>query len=305
MRPIIAFTAGEGAIGEVTEAVTGTVATGVEATTDAVQSASHHIIPTFMQGYVDKAIAIAISVIIALIVAKIILNIIYKAMDHLNVETTLKKFIKSIVRVIVYFICALIIAGKLGFNTSSVVALASVLSAAFALAAQGALSNLFGGVMLLITKPFLVGDFVSAAGVDGTVLEIGLLHTRINTPDNKRVSIPNGAISAATITNYSTEGKRRVDMNVTASYDAPVETVKKALLDAVAATANVGDEPFPPFVRVFNYGESSIEYVIRVWAPTAEYWNVYFDLMENIKVYFDKYDVEMTYNHLNVHMMKD
>jgi small conductance mechanosensitive channel len=117
--------------------------------------------------------------------------------------------------------------------------------------------------------------------------------------------VPNGTISSTTITNCSTEGKRRVDIKITASYDAPIPTVKKALMEAIAATDNTLDEPMPPFVRVFSYGESSIEYIIRVWSLNADYWNVYFDLMENIKVYFDKNDVEMTYNHLNVHMMKD
>ena len=289
----------------VTETVTETAAEVTETTTEAVKSATHLIIPSFLQGYVDKFIEAAVVAILTFIVVKLVLGALNHLMERMGVELTLQKFIKNVARFVAYFLMVLIIAGQLGINTSSVVALASVLSAAFALAAQGALGNLFGGILLLITKPFLVGDYVIAGGVEGTVLEIGLLSTRMNTIDNKRVSVPNGTISAATITNCSTEGKRRVDLKITAAYESPIPTVKKALMEAIDATANTLNEPAPPFVRVFGYGESSIEYMIRVWCTNADYWNVYFDLLENIKVYFDKNGVEMTYNHMNVHMMKD
>lgn len=287
------------------DAVAETADVVTETTTEVVKEATHLIIPSFLQGYVDKAVEVIVVALLTFIVVKVVLGALNHLMERMGVELTLQKFIKNVARFVAYFLLILIIAGQVGINTSSVVALASVLSAAFALAAQGALGNLFGGILLLITKPFLVGDYVIAGGVEGTVLEIGLLNTRMNTIDNKRVSVPNGTISSTTITNCSTEGKRRVDIKITASYDAPIPTVKKALMEAIAATDNTLDEPMPPFVRVFSYGESSIEYIIRVWSLNAEYWNVYFDLMENIKVYFDKNDVEMTYNHLNVHMMKD
>lgn len=287
------------------DAVAETADVVTETTTEVVKEATHLIIPSFLQGYVDKAVEVIVVAVLTFIVVKVVLGALNHLMERMGVELTLQKFIKNVARFVAYFLLILIIAGQVGINTSSVVALASVLSAAFALAAQGALGNLFGGILLLITKPFLVGDYVIAGGVEGTVLEIGLLNTRMNTIDNKRVSVPNGTISSTTITNCSTEGKRRVDIKITASYDAPIPTVKKALMEAIAATDNTLDEPMPPFVRVFSYGESSIEYIIRVWSLNADYWNVYFDLMENIKVYFDKNDVEMTYNHLNVHMMKD
>lgn len=290
---------------EAAEAVTETAAQVTDTTTEVVKEATHLIIPSFLQGYVDRFIETAVVAILAFIVVKLVLGALNHLMDRMGVELTLQKFVRNVARFVAYFLMALVIAGQLGINTSSVVALASVLSAAFALAAQGALGNLFGGILLLLTKPFLVGDYVIAGGVEGTVLEIGLLCTRINTLDNKRVSVPNGSISASTVTNCSTEGKRRVDLTVTASYDAPIPTVKKALLEAIAATDKTLNEPAEPFVRVFNYGESSIEYVIRVWTTNGDYWSVYFDLLENIKVYFDKNNVEMTYNHMNVHMIKE
>lgn len=289
----------------VTEDVTAGVAEGVETTTNFIQTLTHQFVPTFAQGFVDDALNILIPIVVGIIIAKLVLKVANQMLNRMNVEMTLHKFIKSILRIVVYFVVVLVVAQNLGFNTTSILALASVLSAAFALAAQDSLSNLFGGILLLMTKPFLVGDYVSAGGVEGTVLEIGLLNTLINTIDNKRISVPNSTISAATITNYSTEGNRRVDLKITASYDNSIDSTKAALMDAIQGTANIIQEPIAPFVRVWEYGESSITYIIRVWCTNDSYWSVYFDLMENIKYSFDRNGIEMTYNHLNVHMMKD
>lgn len=252
----------------------------------------------------SKIVSIVLTILLSIIIARIVLTLANKALDASPLEKTLVKFAKNVVRIVVYVIAALIILDKIGFQTSSLVALVSVLSAAFALAAQNSLANLFGGILLLMTKPFLVGDYVSAGSVEGTVLEIGLLNTQINTIDNKRISVPNGSISASTIVNYSTEGSRRIELKVTASYDDPVDVVKQAIHEAIDATNGVLMEPAEPFVRVNSYGESSIEYIIRVWCLNADYWNVYFDLLENIKVYFDRNNVEMTYNHMNVHVLE-
>ncbi|MCD7928884.1 MAG: mechanosensitive ion channel [Clostridiales bacterium] len=255
----------------------------------------------------SNTVNVILTAVFCYIVARIVLRIVFHALDAMPIEMTLVKFAKNVIRIVVYVVVILIILDRIGFQTSSLVALISVLSAAFALAAQNALSNLFGGILLLINKPFLVGDYISAGGVEGTVLEIGLLNTQINTYDNKRISIPNGTISAETITNLSTEGCRRVEYKVTASYDAPIELTKKALMEAIEATngiLDVPEAPAAPFARVNDYGESSIEYVVRVWTNNATYWAVYFDLIENIKVAFDNNGVEMTYNHLNVHMME-
>lgn len=288
-------------VGTVTEGVS----EGVQTTSNIIQELTHSFVPEFAQGFVDNTINVAIMIIVSLLIAKLILNIAMRTVDRMNIELTLHKFIKSIIRMVVYFVTVLVIASNLGINTSSIVALASVLSAAFALAAQNSLSNLFGGILLLLNKPFLVGDYVLAGGVEGTVLEIGLLNTQINTADNKRISIPNGTISAGTITNNTTEGRRRVDMKITASYDNPIDDTKSALMDAIHGTPNILYEPIEPFARVFEYGESSITYMVRVWCEGDKYWTVFYDLTENIKYSFDRNGIEMTYNHLNVHMAKN
>lgn len=245
---------------------------------------------------------VAFTALVCLLVAKYLLLFLQKVIDKApHLETTMAKFLKAALKVVLYFVAILIIADSMGFDMTSVVAFASVVSAAFALAAQGALSNLFGGVLMLWTKPFVVGDYVIAGSVEGSVLEINLFNTVLNTIDNKRVVVPNSTISAATITNCSTEGKRRVDLEINASYNSPVELVKSTLQEAIRITDKTLDEPAPPFVRLYKYGDSCITYILRVWVPNANYWDVYFDLMENIKVCFDRNGVEMTYNHIIVH----
>lgn len=293
--------ANEGVTGDVTAGV----AEGVETTTNLIQTLTHRFVPAFAQGFVDDTLNVLIPIVVGILIAKLVLKLTNQMLNRMNVEMTLHKFIKSILRIVVYFIVVLAIAQNLGFNTTSILALASVLSAAFALAAQDSLSNLFGGILLLMTKPFLVGDYVSAGGVEGTVLEIGLLNTLVNSVDNKRINVPNGTISSATIINYSTEGNRRVDLKITASYDNSIDSTKSALMDAIHGTSNIVWEPIAPFVRVWEYGESSITYIIRVWCTNSNYWSVYFDLMENIKYSFDRNGIQMTYNHMNIHMMKN
>lgn len=243
-----------------------------------------------------------VAIVLGFLLAKLLIAIADKAISKMPLEKTLHRFFRSTIRVVIYFIWILVVAEQANIGSKYIVALASVLSAAFALAAQGSLSNLFGGVLLLLSKPFLVGDYVIAGGVEGTVLEIGLLNTQINTFDNKRISVPNSTVSSATITNCSTEGKRRVDQEFSASYDAPVDAVKRTILEAISELDRALNDPTPPFVRVSGYGESGINYAVRIWCLTADYWDVYYDLLEKVKESFDRNGIEMPYNHMIVQM---
>lgn len=256
---------------------------------------------TVMAGHVFEVIA---TLVIGFLLIKLVLAVADKALSRLPWEKTLYRFIRSVVRIVVYFIWILEVASRCGLDAKYLVTLASVLSAAFALAAQGSLSNLFGGVLLLVSKPFLVGDYVVAGGLEGTVMQIGLLNTQINTRDNKRISIPNSTISSATIINCSTEGKRRVDLTFTASYDNSVDEVKRALMEAVVAVEKVVNDPIPPYIRVSEYGESGIVYLVWAWCLTADYWDVYYDLIEAVKESFDRNGIEMPYNHVVIQMEK-
>ena len=240
-----------------------------------------------------------------LIVRKIILTVFDRMTNKVTMEKTLQKFAKSMLGVLLWIVIVMIVAEHMGVSMTSLLAVLSVAGLAVSLAVQGVLSNLAGGFTLLSAKPFSVGDFVEAGGVSGTVQEIGLVHTKLLTPDRKMIFVPNSDIASAKIINYSDEAFRRVDLVFAASYDAPVEKVEKVLLDVAAAHEMILNEPAEPFARVSKYGNSAIEYTVRVWCANADYWTVYFDLMKAVKVAFDANGIEMTYDHLNVHIAKD
>ena len=159
-----------------------------------------------------------------------------------------------------------------------------------------------GGLVILSSRPFALGDFIEAGGISGTVREIGLNHTKLETPDGQMVLIPNKDLSSSKIINYTVLGRRRVVRTVTASYDAPTEDVKAACLEAVAAVPGILSDPAPA-VQLTNYGASSIEYTIFCWCSVEDYWPVYFAVNENLRSAFANHGVEMTYDHLNVHVV--
>lgn len=253
---------------------------------------------------VNKILPTAILIIVCLIVVKYLLKFSDKLFIRMKVPATLLGMLRAIMKVLLLFLVVLIVMGFLGIPVTSLVAVLSVVGVAISLGIQNFLSNVVGGFQLIGSHPFDVGDYVEAGGCSGTVREIGLFYTKIMTVDNKMIQMPNSAVVSANIVNYSAEETRRVDLTFTTSYDASVETVKKAILDVIGAHSLVQFSP-EPFVRVSNYGDSAIEYTVRVWCATDDYWTVYFDLMEQVKTAFDNANIEMTYPHLNVHMMKD
>jgi small conductance mechanosensitive channel len=250
-----------------------------------------------------KLVTTLLIAVICLIVIKLMMRLTENMLQRLRVSATLKGFIRSMAKVIYYFLGVLIVADSLGIPVTSLLAVFSLAGLAFSLAIQGSLSNLASGVTLLVTKPFEVGHFVEVGGISGTVASIGLIYTTLTTPDNKEIFVPNSDISSGKIINYSAEKERRVDVVVTAAYESPVSDVKKALHQAVERTEGIVSEP-APFIRLTDYKESCIEYTVRVWAANADFWNVKFDLLENISKTFEENNVEMTYNHLNVHMIE-
>ncbi len=252
---------------------------------------------------VGKILAAVIAFAVCYAAVKIAVKIISGIIDKTSLDVTLKKYIKTAVKCVLGFIAAIIVVDTLGVSTTSFVAAFSVVGLAVSLAVQDSLSNVASGIMLLVSKPFKAGDFIETDGISGTVAITSLIHTKIITPDNKTVYVPNGKIIEAKITNYTYQDKRRVDIEVSASYDAPVSAVRKALLSAVKSVGLFTDEPEKPFAAVVSYDESSIKYVIRAWTDTANYWDSYYALNEEIKTQFDAYGIEMTYNHINVHIV--
>lgn len=247
---------------------------------------------------------VLVCLLVASVVAiRVLVSLADRAMIQAKLDRGVRTFLRSGLKVILWLVAVCVLLGYLGVPMTSMVALLSVLGLALSLAVQGTLSNLAGGILILTSHPFSAGDFVEAGEIKGTVQEVGLIYTKLDTVDNRVVFVPNGEISGKTLTNYSANDTRRVDLSFTASYDDPPEKVKECIARVV------GEHPLTlptpePLIRVNAYQSSSVEYVVRVWCATGDYWTVYFDLMEQVKAAFDSSGIEMTYEHLNVHMVE-
>lgn len=261
-----------------------------------------NILNVFVNFSVSKALPAIILIVIGILAVKLIMKVLKLALGKTKLDGQLTKLVLGIFKPVLYLLLGLIVAARLGIDVTSVVALASVLTLAVSLTLQNALANIFGGFTLLYTKPFTANDYVEIAGQSGTVKEVGLAYTKLATPDNKLISLPNSAVVAAEIVNYTSTGTRRLDIAVTASYDADPRLVLDTLL-AMADQPEVLKDP-EPFAGVTNYGDHAIEYVLRVWVPADDYWTVNFRLMNAMKAVFDAKGIEMTYPHLNVHMVE-
>ena len=253
---------------------------------------------------VSTILSAVLTFLVCVIAIKVINKLVDKLLDKATVlDGTLKGFIKSAIKILLWILAAIIVAGALGIPTSSMVALISIAGLALSLSVQNILSNLFSGLTLLVTKPFKAGDFVEVAGKAGVIKTVGLFYTSLDSLDNVAISIPNGDITGATINNYSSEPLRRVDMTFSASYDDSTENVKAALFEAISRDGRILLEP-APFVRLLAYRESVVEYVVRVWCKGPDYWDVYFDLNENVRECFAEKGVHMSYGHVNVHVVE-
>ena len=252
----------------------------------------------------ERVLQALLLLLICLIVIRILLRLTERLCSHPRFDPRIRQYLLTALKVLLYVLTVLIVADSLGIPMTSLVALFSVLGLAISLAVQDVLSNVAGGLVILFSKPFQIGDYIETDACAGTVVAIDLIHTKLDTYGGQRVMMPNSVLSGSKITNYTQLGTRRIDHTVTASYDDAIPAVRAACLKAVAMTANVLDTPAPQVV-VTNYKESSIEYHVRCWSTTDNFWQVYADVLENIKTCFDADGVTMTYNHLNVHIVED
>ena len=245
-----------------------------------------------------------LTLIVCLVFKKVVMKLLTKALTKTKLDGHLTKITLKAIETILWVVIILILCETLGINITSLLALFSVVGLAFSLALQDSLSNLASGIMLLAGHPFKIGDYVEAGGQEGTVRNIGIIHTVLATVDNKLIHVPNSAISSGKIVNYSSEPTRRVDITVSASYDDPTAKVRAAIMDAVDQNELILRDP-APVVLLSEYGDSAISYTVRVWTKNANYWPVNGALKEAIRESFAKHGVTMTYNHVNVHLMKD
>lgn len=256
----------------------------------------------FLTDGMGKLLTALVILICGILVIRIVMTILRKFLEKSKLELAAHTLIKSLVRVVLYLLLGLMVADALGIDVTGVIALASVLTLSVSLALQNALANVFGGFTLLYTAPFHSGDFVDIGAESGTVVEIGMTYTKLRTPDNKMISIPNSTVVGGDIINYSITGTRRVDMAVTAVYTEQPQKVLDALIQA-ATHDKVMLDPAPVAV-IDSYGDSAICYVLRVWTKTDDYWDVRNAVMLNIKNIFDAQGIKMVHPHIYVYSEK-
>ena len=250
----------------------------------------------------SKVLSAVVILVLGILVSRIIMALLKRTLEKTGLEKAAHTLILSLARAVMYVLLGLMIASAIGIDVTGIVALASVLTLSVSLALQNILGNVIGGFTILYTHPFRSGDFVEIAGQSGMVREINMTYTMLLTGDNKQVSIPNSAVVAAQIVNYSAEGTRRMEIPVSASYAVPTQKV----IDALVLAGTVGNallEP-APFAAVSAYGDSAISYILRLWTKSEDYWDVYYQVMQRVKDIFDEQGIEMTYPHLNVHLDK-
>ena len=253
---------------------------------------------------IGKLLAAVITFVIGYLIIRLLSGLFAKFIDRTSIDGTLKKYSKAAVKLVLSFVLAIVVIDALGISPTSFIAAFSVVGLAASLAVQDSLSNIASGIMLIINKPFKSGDYIEVDDVSGTVVIISLVHTKIVTIDNKMIYIPNSKLTGSKITNFTAQEKRRVDVEIGISYDVATETARAALLKAVEDCGELFiDKPQPPFVAIMRFSDSSIDYVVRAWTMTKKYWDAYFALLENIKKECESSGVEITYNHINVHMI--
>lgn len=244
--------------------------------------------------------AIAI-LVLGRIAAGILRSLLSKMMEKSKVEPTLVSFVSSVTYVAMMAFIIIAALGKLGVQTTSFVAILGAAGLAIGLALQGSLSNFAAGVLMIIFKPFKVSDFIEGAGATGVVEEIGIFTTTIKSPDNKTIIIPNASITSGNIINYSKKAERRVDIVAGCGYEDNLDTVKNVLTGIINADERILKEPAPK-VAVLELADSSVNFAVRPWVKTADYWDVYFDLQEQIKKRFDEEGISIPFPQRDVHL---
>lgn len=251
---------------------------------------------------VGRVLSALLLLLVCLTLARLLLGTARRLVERAALDERIKRYILRGLRAFLYLLTALVMAGSLNIDVSSLIALVGVFGLAVSLAVQDVLGNVAGGMVLLFSKPFTLGDYVSTADGEGEVEEITLTHTKLDTPAGQRVMLPNSKLMAGQIVNYTVRGVRRADHAVSASYDDAPEAVRSACLKALSRTPGILPDPAPQVVLT-AYGESSIEYRVRFWAKTEDYWDAHFRSLEEIHRAFAEDGVTMTYNHLNVHIL--
>lgn len=248
------------------------------------------------------AIALAIYFVGRWLIGRLV-KVVNKVCEKRGVEISLQQFFKNMIKVVLYICLALTVIGILGIDTTSLIAMFASASLAIGMALSGTMQNFAGGVMILLLRPYRIGDYVEAQGQAGTIKEISLFNTVITTVDNKIIYVPNSSISTGIINNYSQAATRRVDWNITISYGDDVEVARRVLIEMMNSDKRVKQDP-APVVYLTSLGDSAVNISARAWVANADYWGVYFDLNERIYNELPKHGLNFPFPQLSVHVEK-
>ena len=264
-----------------------------------------------LQSLLSESVWILIKILIALAIyfvgrwiVRRILKLVDVAMQHRNVDISLRSFTRNTISTVFTLLLVLIVVSTLGVNVTSLIAVASAATLAIGMALSGTAQNFAGGVMILLMKPYRVGDYISAQGQSGTVRDIKLFSTVITTADNQTIYIPNNSIATAIIDNYSTADLRRVDWSVGISYGDDVDVARKAVLAMLAADSRILKDP-EPVVWVVALADSSVNLTIRAWVKNSDYWNVFFEHNEEFYKELPKHGLSFPFPQMDVHVKKE
>ena len=262
------------------------------------------ILTTIYQYLAEYGLKILGAIIIFLVgkwLAKIISQLIERALIKSKIDKTLAKFVKNLTNITLLVFVVIATLANLGIQTTQFAMVIGAAGLAIGLALQGSLANFASGFLMIIFRPFKVGDFIEASGIKGTVKEIQIFNTILNTPENLRAIIPNAHVTGGNIINYTVNGKRRVDLVIGISYEDDLRKAKKIIQDTLAADSRVLQDPAPT-VAVSELGDSSVNFVVRPWVKTADYWDVYFETTENVKLALDKNGITIPFPQTDVHI---
>lgn len=265
----------------------------------------------FIQKVIDWATTAGIKIVIALV----LWFVSFKLINFLNKKITKKllkkKADKTITKVVTYIVSILLkilvvvcLLGYVGIETTSISAVLASIGVGVGMALNGALSNFAGGILIIITRPFRVDDYIKALDEEGTVEDIHIIYTKLRTTDNRVIYLPNGSLSSSNIINYSEKDQRRLDMTFSISYQADVNKAKKILMDICENHPMILKE-MKPFIRISKQNTSSIDICVKAWVKNGDYWDVYFDMLEEVKKRFDEENIEIPFNQLDVHIKND
>lgn len=268
-----------------------------------MENLSEYIYEIVMK-YGPKLIGAVVTLVVGMWLISIIRNILRKRFEKQNVDPSLRVFLNSMIGIALKLMLWISVIGMMGVQMTLFIAIFGAAGLAVGMALSGTLQNFAGGVIILIFKPFKVGDFIDAQGHAGTVTEIQIFNTILKTPDNKTIIIPNGGLSTGSMTNFSTEAKRRVDLTFGIAYGDDVDKAREVLMKLIKADERIINDPAEPFIAVSELADSSVNLVVRVWAEASNYWGIYFDLTEKVYKTFDKEGLNIPFPQMDVHIQK-